>query len=215
MHWWRFAEFPECSRPGCTNRARSASGDVVCVTHYRRFRIYGTYDLLPAACAGCGTEVGARSQGVRMKRWCPTCWASINVERHRKATGYYERRINNPCELCGAEIPVGTAKSARWRCDNCKESRKRATASFHHHVRRTTYRDGDRISIRELGDRDGWVCHLCGEPVRKRGGQDGLAPTIDHLEPVSVGGPHVWSNVALAHKACNVRRGNRPLTQHQ
>lgn len=34
---------------------------------------------------------------------------------------------------------------------------------------------------------------------------------MDHLIPVSLGGPHVLSNVALAHGSCNSRKNNRPM----
>lgn len=63
----------------------------------------------------------------------------------------------------------------------------------------------DRFAIAE---RDGWRCHICGKSIPK----DSRAPdpkslTLDHLVPISQGGPHTKDNVAAAHLRCNIRRG--------
>lgn len=55
----------------------------------------------------------------------------------------------------------------------------------------------------EIAERDNWSCHICGGPVT----QDNWS--LDHLLPISLGGPHTRENVALAHHVCNARRGNR------
>ncbi len=71
-------------------------------------------------------------------------------------------------------------------------------------------RHGDRdIHWSTVGERDGWVCHLCYRPVERVAGVNGRprGATVDHLIPVSVGGEHVWRNVALAHRSCNSARG--------
>ena len=52
--------------------------------------------------------------------------------------------------------------------------------------------------------RDGGVCQICRLPVRL-----GQLWTADHIKPVSHGGTGVISNLRLAHKSCNERRGNR------
>jgi 5-methylcytosine-specific restriction endonuclease McrA len=38
-----------------------------------------------------------------------------------------------------------------------------------------------------------------------------MGGTVDHLVPIVDGGQHVWSNVALAHRICNLARGSKPL----
>ncbi len=51
--------------------------------------------------------------------------------------------------------------------------------------------------------RDGLVCRLCDEAV---------APGdvhIDHIIPVSKGGPTRLGNLQVAHSTCNIRKGNR------
>lgn len=66
------------------------------------------------------------------------------------------------------------------------------------------YRDLD------IFERDGWVCGICHKRVnRLRAYPDPLSPSIDHILPVSDGGPDTPVNVRLAHLVCNTARGNR------
>ncbi len=64
----------------------------------------------------------------------------------------------------------------------------------------------------ELAARDGWGCHLCGEPIPRRSrnaddaGPDPLFPEVEHVRPLKSGGPHWWSNLRLAHHACNLAK---------
>ena len=51
--------------------------------------------------------------------------------------------------------------------------------------------------------RDGPNCHYCGKPVTKR------TRSRDHVVPRSLYGPNSLDNLVLAHKDCNVRRGNK------
>lgn len=68
-------------------------------------------------------------------------------------------------------------------------------------------REGALFSLREIAERDGWTCHLCGLPV------DEAAASMDHLVPLSEGGPHSRENVKLAHHLCNSVRGTLPLEE--
>jgi 5-methylcytosine-specific restriction endonuclease McrA len=73
---------------------------------------------------------------------------------------------------------------------------------------------GPLITIKMLGDRDGWRCHLCRKAVRPtlRHPHPG-APTFDHLIPISDGGDDRPENLRLAHFRCNSARGNRGIVQ--
>lgn len=65
--------------------------------------------------------------------------------------------------------------------------------------------------------RDGWRCQLCGvrTPKRLLGRQVPRAPELDHIVPMNAvsRGPHTYSNTQLACRACNVKKGARPLGQ--
>lgn len=66
------------------------------------------------------------------------------------------------------------------------------------------------IGITDLLAIRGARCHLCGRKIDP--GLSGLHPmgaTIDHLLPVSRGGTNELSNLHVAHRRCNVARGNR------
>jgi hypothetical protein len=111
---------------------------------------------------------------------------------------------------CGKAF-TATAKSRRWCSPVCRETSRTATRN---HLRRvgTTRHAPELITVATLGERDDWTCHLCRADVR----QDAAYPdpesgSIDHLIPVSDGGPHTLANTALAHLRCNVRRGRRAI----
>lgn len=60
----------------------------------------------------------------------------------------------------------------------------------------------DLIDLREVYAKTNGVCGICGLAVSF----DEFA--VDHIDPVSKGGPHLLWNLQPAHKACNSRKGN-------
>lgn len=67
-----------------------------------------------------------------------------------------------------------------------------------------------QLRTRVLAEED--TCGICGQPVDKtlRTPHPG-SPEVDEIIPVSLGGnPLQRSNVRLAHRICNQRRGNKP-----
>jgi hypothetical protein len=58
-------------------------------------------------------------------------------------------------------------------------------------------------------ERDEWLCWICGQPVDPAlRAPDPLSKSLDHVVPISEGGPHVRENVRLAHAICNSRRSD-------
>lgn len=79
-------------------------------------------------------------------------------------------------------------------------------------ARRRRARTGERYTLDQVAEKTGGRCHLCGGDVdRDRTAGDPLSATRDHLIPISSGGSDTLANVKLAHLACNMRRGARPL----
>ena len=83
-------------------------------------------------------------------------------------------------------------------------------------VRRPCRRYGHGTSNRRLAMilavHWGGRCHLCGGPVETftpRGHPYAL--TIDHIKPRALGGRDTLSNLAPAHLACNMLKGDRQL----
>lgn len=65
------------------------------------------------------------------------------------------------------------------------------------------------ITLDKLISRDGGICAICGLICFCEGDKySDLYPSIDHIIPISKGGGHVWSNVQLAHRGCNIRKSN-------
>ena len=67
-----------------------------------------------------------------------------------------------------------------------------------------------------LWERQEGRCALCGRGMhslnrRKSRAQHPNDPTIDHIVPVSKGGDGRRDNLQLAHRKCNMARGNEPL----
>lgn len=68
----------------------------------------------------------------------------------------------------------------------------------------------ESINAAEVYASDGFVCQLCGGLVDvTRFHPDPLSPSLDHVVPMSKGGPHLRSNVQTAHLGCNISKGNR------
>jgi len=65
------------------------------------------------------------------------------------------------------------------------------------------------LHFRVIAERDGWLCQLCGDPVEWDAAvPEPLAPTMDHIIPLSRGGAHHETNVQLAHFICNCRKAD-------
>jgi hypothetical protein len=80
-------------------------------------------------------------------------------------------------------------------------------------LRNRANEEGKRGYLRtEICERDGWICQICKEPVERNAHHPNpLAPSLDHIIPVSKGGSSDPSNLQLTHLVCNLKRGNRAL----
>ena len=108
------------------------------------------------------------------------------------------------CQRCGKLFCAPLHLRQMCCSDLCS---KRKNKSIRRHRLRAAPDHHDEITLFELGERDGWRCHLCGGKVPNRDHKNRvLDPEIDHLVPVSAGGSHTWDNVALAHRRCNYER---------
>ena len=67
----------------------------------------------------------------------------------------------------------------------------------------------DRFTVHDLIARDGNTCGICGEPIEGTRYPHPMSASIDHIIPISLGGPHTLTNARATHLRCNIRRGNR------
>ena len=146
-------------------------------------------------CAVCGVVFYRYKRKKRYKCCSKSCGAV-----------YAKKLETKDCLECGHTF-IG--KGNRKRCLIC-----RGDAHGTHGVdRERCDRYGvqwEAVSRAEVFKRDGFVCHLCGvkcDPYSNPMGR--TYPTLDHVIPLSKGGPHTLSNVATAHRGCNASKGDK------
>lgn len=163
------------------------------------------------ACRECGTEFSttrgktAKYCGARCARRCAN-----RQRRHKERTRLVEKSTPmrtewtplSECAECGTAL---TGRPKRYCSQPCGDRARDRQAR--HRARTGLAQPADLITIHMLGERDNWRCHICRHKVER------AFATIDHLVPVSLGGLHVWMNVALACAHCNSTRGNRGSIQ--
>jgi 5-methylcytosine-specific restriction endonuclease McrA len=68
----------------------------------------------------------------------------------------------------------------------------------------------ERFTDREIFERDGWVCGLCGGLVDGTlKYPDQMRASLDRILPLARGGHHTRHNTRCAHALCNSRKTNR------
>jgi 5-methylcytosine-specific restriction endonuclease McrA len=142
-----------------------------------------------------------------------TC-QSENVRRNMRKRDQLIREASPPtkvrtCGWCKGEIVIPRSYTGnRLYHPACKARARRVTDRRKNTNRRGV--SGQRIGVDQIGDRDNWVCQLCGQPVDSSlSGRCAEGPTVDHILPISKGGLDNLENLQLAHRECNARKGNR------
>jgi len=150
-----------------------------------------------AECIQCRTMFPKRGNG----RTCSdACRQRQTEEMYREwYSGWYQpRRLESAvCIRCSAVFKPAHGRQTKFcslRC--CRAHYKRLrTKRYGNHTQSRS------LSVKQVGERDRWRCHICRKHVRL------CDATCDHLIPRSVGGGREASNLALAHRSCNSRRG--------
>lgn len=185
-----------CRQPVVDRGAHAKYCSATCRQRERERRRSGYYKR-PRSCDHC---LGPLITSDARKRMCDECRDHELGRRWRQWAIAWKS-----CLECGEGF-WSSHMHRRLFCSITCSNRSRNRDK--NHRRRAAVAGGERIVLRELCERDRWRCHLCLRAVpRSVGAQHRLAPTIDHLVPLSSGGAHAWLNVALAHRECNIRRG--------
>ncbi|MGP5291942.1 HNH endonuclease [Brachybacterium tyrofermentans] len=114
----------------------------------------------------------------------------------RHAMGMIRRRVAEPVELAivGADIVPAVLELTREVSGAWIEGGGRHSVGF---------------SFRAVHERDHWTCAYCGRSVSKTPSCEALLATVDHVFPVSRGGPTSWGNLVSACRECNERKADR------
>lgn len=162
-------------------------------------------------CASCDSEFVPVRQ--RQTACSKRCRSALSARVSPKNPDWIEGRRSEreiPCMDCGELI---LSRANRQACAACKAKRNQTT-----NRRKSAKRKGAAVGVRytlaELGERDGWRCHLCRRSVdRTLPGTAAMGPTVDHLVPLAAGGMDELRNVSLAHRSCNVQRRDKGIAQ--
>ena len=194
----------------------------------------GSVDL---RCKVCGTVVTRSLIGIRHGNGvtCPVC---KETEKEKKRIEQ-EQRIKNKklqrdraailrkidkykqisfkvCAECGS---VFVPSNSNQKCCSLECSKKRANRKKDNRINKNNIVDRD-ITLTKLYSKHHGKCYICGclcdwdDKVMDGNGNmivGGRYPTIEHVQPLSKGGKHSWSNVKLACFSCNTIKGNSPL----
>jgi 5-methylcytosine-specific restriction endonuclease McrA len=219
-----------CVVDGCDKPRRYSAG--WCPMHYQRIKARGTTDAPPAkakALCPCG-------EPVRCKGLCRACYrkdhysrnkghenasAQVyyrdNADRRRQATQAWYRANKERASLRAKanrertnaqrrELMKDPARRERVR-RKAAEWRKRSESwrlSNRENQRRRRRVDGKPVDYAAILAEHGMFCHICSMVI-----VDMSDLHMDHVIPLSLGGPHAAENIRPAHAICNLRKGAR------
>ena len=148
-----------------------------------------------------------------------------NKNKRRYINKKHTEALRYCCRDCGCMINHTSPQFCRQYCDSCsaKRIKKQRSASrkqyrikygkIKSHKRRAERFgvDYELINRVKVFDMYGWCCANCGKKTPRdlmRTYDNPDAPTLDHIVPISKGGAHLYSNVQLLCRQCNVNKGN-------
>lgn len=158
-------------------------------------------------------------------RTCDRCERDLPPTKRPDLQRYCSPRCARPvperqaeCTQCGALF----ASRRGWKVCSpaCRKARDTISlaASSHRrgssHLGRARYYgcEYEPISRLVILERDGWKCGICRGDIDPNVAYPDLrSASLDHIVPLSLGGPHLMSNVQAAHLICNIEKGAKLL----
>lgn len=118
-----------------------------------------------------------------------------------------------PLQFCNAKrgiVMVLTGRAEQVDCDGYVVRSPSTSFQLPTVIRvlktvKRTPRKGIAFSKKNILRRDNYTCQYCGETSSSL--------TVDHIMPKSRGGKTTWTNVVVACKPCNLKKGNYTLTE--
>ena len=164
-----------------------------------------TYQPTRAPRAGqrydCGQPACTRARKAEVQR----AWqAKYRAEHgHSSTRAYdadpvYKAKAKERARLRNEAIPVRTRYPAQMAAKDARRRIKMAEATI------------EVFDPIEIFERDEWICGICEEPVDTAlVFPHPMSKSLDHIQPIALGGDHSRANTQLAHLGCNIRKGAR------
>lgn len=212
-----------CGEPIEVTSGRPGPTRMVCSTRCRNWRQAHPDEPLPPfrGCRWCGTDIRTRPS----REYCSSLCGRIdrgetlygprqqlicaNPECAKPFLKYYPRQ--NCCsEKCGKRRWALQAKADGYVMPRRPWDDRRRDAYHRRRAQQRATSSGAPVLRDAIGDRDRWKCGACGKKVnRNLAYPDPRSPSMDHVIPLSKGGPHTPENVRITHLECNLAKGNR------
>lgn len=126
---------------------------------------------------------------------------ALKVARHEVKAGRPERA----CLWCGTPIPVTMQANASYCSDACNSAAHNVTRKIAKRAGRKGRGENALLSRDYIATRDKYRCGICGgRVVMTKKHPDPMAPSIDHILPLALGGSNDLANLQLSHLRCNV-----------
>ncbi len=197
-----------------SSRSRFCSG--ACRNEHYGARTRSDVVAIVTTCMACASTFTTRH--ARKKTCDDKCRQDLQNRRKREKDYGVDPGIDGKCTVSFQhclgchDLVCSRRAGGRTYCPPCVDARRRWHDTKKNHKRRAAGQI--TISRQELVALRGSKCHICRRKIDLR--LDGLHPmglTIDHLLPVSRGGTNDVSNLDVAHRRCNIARGNRGYFQ--
>lgn len=173
------------------------------------------------SCQGCNVDISHRSQRAT---WCSKrCFETVNGSRRSAPlspavcalpecgdTFQPHREGQRCCSEKHGKLLYNRESRADGRQGPVVWNDKRRDNYHRRRALKKAASTGEPVLFAEIAERDRWRCSLCTkavDPLVKW--PDPKSPSLDHVVPLSKGGAHDPSNVALAHLGCNTAKNNR------
>jgi len=171
-------------------------------------------------CAICGKEF----EGQGNTKYC----SDECIKEKNRLRSYQQSVVEKECGWCGKQFVPGYKSGNYSYC--CDEHKRLAKARQRREMKKNNpnaklHKGGvSRAKRLRIWHRDNDTCQLCGKKMMMdkvntiaSGKPHPLAPTVDHIIPVSIARQYGWDNIMInaesnlqaAHFICNVIKGNR------
>jgi hypothetical protein len=150
---------------------------------------------------------------VRQKR---RAYKRANADRIKASAAEYRRRKAEAIKASGRAYYLAHKDEINARIKRAVAANPELYKQLHKaakHRRRVRMENSgpvEQFTDREVFERDGWRCGLCGGAVNPAlRHPDPLSASLDHRTPIAKGGGHTRANVQCAHLRCNLSKRDR------